>query len=168
MIFINASIANSANATQLGLSAYADQSEFGGGYLNSRVNGIRECHIGGTPDDPQIVLSVTDANVGNAIRFQRFDDEIYDYVFAADHNVHGRWITERKRLERPGILTIPLATATAFKNGLSHSTGRKPVRIFVKEGTYLLFLGYAFDSSDEPEIGGVCEIEYRSPHTVRN
>jgi hypothetical protein len=149
------------------LAAQADQGEFGGGYLTSRVNGISECHISGAKDDAHIVARIRRNHVGNAIRIQRFDDKISDYVFATAHTAHGAWITQRAQLERPGVIDIALDSATGLAGDPQPKIRRKPRRIFVKDGTYLLFLGYAFDSSDEPEVGGVCEIKYRSSHNTR-
>jgi len=160
------SIVCSAKATPASLSAHADQSKYGGGYLNEGVNGIRECHISGTIDEPHIVLTIRRAQVGNAIRFQNEDLGIFDYVFAPAGTTRGKWITEQAQLERPGVIDIGLDSAMGLAGDPQPKIRRKPRRIFAKDGTYLLFLGYAFDSSDEPEVGGVCEIRYRSSHNT--
>jgi len=159
---------SSAKAKPASLSAHADQSKYGGGYLNDGVNGIRECHISGTSNEPHIVLTIRRAQVGNAIRFQNEDLGIFDYVFGPAGTTRGKWITEQAQLERPGVIDIELALAMGLTGDPLPKIRRKLSRVFVKGGTYLLFVGYAFGSDDEPQIGGVCEIEYRtSPNSHR-
>ena len=159
VIFLGALfVPNIANAK---ISAHADQSEYGGGYLNDQINGISECHIGGSKEAPHIIATVRRAEVGEAIQFQVNDDMVFKYVFGDRPSAKGKWVTERKQLERAGVIDIPIATAKAFVSPNPKRGHGKPVKLFTKTGTYLLFLGYSFDAGDEAQIGGVCEINYQ-------
>jgi hypothetical protein len=146
------------------VTAYADQSEYGGKYLNWKVNGFSSCDVKGAPDGPHLVIRIRAKDRGNAIQIQDENLTTYDYIFGYRKNTKGKKIPIliNKKLEESSNIDIPLKSAK-FVQEIDTSSDRKiSVPIFTKNGKYVLILGYGFNRSDEPDLGGVCIINYQS------
>lgn len=144
------------------VTAYADQNAYAGGYLNSRINGVSDCHIIFKSDGPHLILTLRAANTGNAIQVQN-DETNYDYIFHPSSRKTDRPAITSNIVKKTGIIDITINTATGLRRNTNHWKIARKAHIFNHPGHYVLLIGYGFQSSDEAEIDGVCEINYNTP-----
>jgi hypothetical protein len=77
----------------------------------------------------------------------------YDYIFGKGQRP-GRFRMTSKELNTLRQVDIPLQTARGLESG-------KDKRIFSHSGSYTIYIGYGFDSSDESQIFGACNVNIR-------
>lgn len=122
------------------------------GLLASNQNSIRSCEIVERKDGAHLVISMNNDREGDSIHIE-YDtlDGAFDYIFGKTSGKKRRYIVENNALSKLDQIDIPVQTAT----GLTEHGAR---RIFTKSGTYAIYIGFSFRSSDESQISGACRV----------
>jgi hypothetical protein len=122
------------------------------GLLASNQNSVRSCEILERKDGQHLVIYMNKYREGDAIHIEYdTEDRAFDYIFAKKTKNKRRYIFEGSTLSRLDKIDIPIRTATGL-------TEHGVQRIFVKSGTYAIYIGFSFRSSDESQIFGACRI----------
>ena len=135
----------------LGTTAYAPTITLDDG-LNTAKNGIKSCSIESRTDGPHLVIKIGEPHVGDQLQFVlKGDIDNYDYVF-------GRYRSNKfklfsRKLESNREFDVPLKSAMGLRN-------HKLTKIFKRKGAYTLYIGSGFQSTEEPDLEGICKIMY--------
>ncbi|WP_421854128.1 hypothetical protein [Novosphingobium sp.] len=129
------------------------------GLLASSQNSVRSCEIVDRKDGEHLVISMNKDRDGDSIHIE-YDtiDGAFDYIFDTSARRNRRYIVENSALSKLEQIDIPVRTAT----GLTEHGAR---RIFTKSGTYAIYIGFSFRSSDESQIFGACRVSVEVPQT---
>ena len=122
------------------------------GILSANTNEITSCKFIPNADGGHLVITMIKHGVGDAIHIE-FDkgDASYNHIFSQTTAPKRRFDTTNDMLKSIDRIDIPLRSATGLR-------GAKAERIFVKSGSYSVFIGFGFRDSEEAEIYGACRV----------